>query len=428
MVSIITSVYNCEDYVHEMIDSILNQTYSDWEMIIIDDASTDNTWEKVSQYNDHRIIKIRNNNNVGLTINLNKALSICRGDYIVRIDGDDIACSERLEKQVKYMDEHSDVVLSGGWMQSFGNAHGIFRSALEDDILKINLLFNAIMFHPTFIIRKECLESNKIKYNEQLRYAQDYNLEYQLGQVGKLANIPEIVMKYRIHRGQVSCAKRYEQKKNADFTRRLLLGDLGITLSDIEMEYWSRFCLLDYHELDMIEKKCIEKIGKLILTNNILKELYPQELLENILQQRIAEYFAACEKAIETKKQDEVNDKYFSLFAMMNQWVKIKQEEKKIESFLKQHNYYAIAIYGMGEIGETLLRELCGSDIVVKYGIDRRASSIFANCKVVSPETDLDEIDAIVVTAITYYDEIEEQLKRRVNCPIISLEKILFEL
>lgn len=126
LVSVIASVYNCECYIKEMIDSVINQTMQEWEMILVDDASTDGTWNIISSYDDARIIIRRNNINKGLTYNLNVALSMCKGKYVIRIDGDDIACQDRFEKQVKYMEEHPSVVLSGGWMQAFGDANGIY--------------------------------------------------------------------------------------------------------------------------------------------------------------------------------------------------------------------------------------------------------------------------------------------------------------
>ncbi len=325
------------------------------------------------------------------------------------------------------MEEHPNVVLSGGWMQAFGDANGIYRSALENDILKVNLLFNAIVFHPTFIIRKESLSVHKIAYNSDLRYAQDYNLEYQLAQIGDVANIPEIVTYYRVHSGQVSSEKWHAQKQCADYTRKLILRELDIFLSDKEMEYWSNFCLLDYREIALEEKESIEQIVKLIIEKNRNKRVYPQELLQHVLEQRMTEYFSSCEKAFINKNMNGMTDKYFALFNMMTQWVKIKQQGKSLETYFEQNGFHKVAIYGKGEVGEVLLRELQGSKIDVRYGIDQRASSVFSKLKILSPKEELAQVDVIVVTAIAYYDEIRRQLKEKVKCPIISLENILNE-
>lgn len=126
-------------------------------------------------------------------------------------------------------------------------------------------------------------------------------------------------------------------------------------------------------------------------------------------------------------KTQEMSDKHLALFLMMNQWVKVKQEGKNLASYFEKNGYKKIAIYGMSYAGETLLEELKDSEINVVYGIDRNAGEIYADVDVVSVDEELEEVDAIVVTAVTFFDEIEEQLNAKVNCPILSLEDILFE-
>lgn len=126
------------------------------------------------------------------------------------------------------------------------------------------------------------------------------------------------------------------------------------------------------------------------------------------------------------KTTHKMSDKHLALFLMMNQWVKIKQEGKNLASFFEQENYKEIAVYGMSYAGETLVEELAGSDIKIKYGIDKNADRIFADFDIVKPESSLDKVDAIVVTSITFFDEIESMLKEKTDCPIVSLEDILY--
>lgn len=122
-------------------------------------------------------------------------------------------------------------------------------------------------------------------------------------------------------------------------------------------------------------------------------------------------------------------DKYQTLFLMTNQWIKAKQNGKDFSAYFEKNGYHKIAIYGMGYLGETLLDELKGSNISVVYGIDRRAGAFYTNIDidVVSISDDLRPVDAVVVTAITYFSEIEEALSDKVDCPILSLEDILYE-
>jgi hypothetical protein len=130
------------------------------------------------------------------------------------------------------------------------------------------------------------------------------------------------------------------------------------------------------------------------------------------------------EKLSKTKS---MSDKHLALFQMMNQWVKVKQEGKNLASYFEKNGYKKIAIYGMSYAGETLLEELKDTDIKVAYGIDKNAESLYADVDVVTMDDDLEEVDAIVVTAITFFDEIEEKLSEKIDCPIISLEDILYE-
>lgn len=120
-------------------------------------------------------------------------------------------------------------------------------------------------------------------------------------------------------------------------------------------------------------------------------------------------------------------NKHLALYKMMAQWVKVKQQGKNLSSFFAENGYKKIAIYGMSYAGETLLEELKDSDIQIAYGIDKNASSIDTEMQVVTLDDDLEDVDAVIVTAITFFDEIEEELSRKINCPVISLKEVLYE-
>lgn len=126
-------------------------------------------------------------------------------------------------------------------------------------------------------------------------------------------------------------------------------------------------------------------------------------------------------------EKQQISDKHLSLFLMMNQWVKVKQSGKNLSAYFEQNGYKKIAIYGMSYAGETLLEELSGSSIEVAYGIDKRAEHIYADVDIVTMDDMLGDVDAIVVTAVTFFDAIEEALAEKIDCPVISLEDILYE-
>ncbi|NBH84997.1 hypothetical protein D7X88_17195 [bacterium C-53] len=127
------------------------------------------------------------------------------------------------------------------------------------------------------------------------------------------------------------------------------------------------------------------------------------------------------------KKTKDMSEKHLQMFFMMNQWVRLNQAGKSLVSYFEYNNYKKIAIYGMSYAGETLLNELKDTDITVAYGIDKNADSLRSEIKLYTMEDELDPIDAVVVTAITFFDEVEEKLLEKVECPVISLEDILYE-
>lgn len=128
-----------------------------------------------------------------------------------------------------------------------------------------------------------------------------------------------------------------------------------------------------------------------------------------------------------TDKMKELSDKHLALFIMMNQWVRIKQQGKSLADYFIRENYKKIAVYGMGYVGQTLIKELQNTTIEVVYGIDKKLSGVYENIDIITTDDELEGADVIVVTAITHYEEIVSNLKNRVKCPIISLEDILYQ-
>lgn len=428
LVSIITSVYNCEKYVSEMIDSILAQTYKDWELIIFDDASADNTWDIISNYQDCRIKKFRNKENQGLTVNLNKALKLAEGKYIARIDGDDIAYPRRLEKQVAFMENNSDVVLSGCWMKSLGLKEYIMQNEVDCEVLKINLLFGPIIFHPSFIMRHTVLNQYHIHYNETLKYAQDYDMQYQFSKYGKIRNLPEILMKYRFHEEQVTTRKIEEQKFFAGITRKRIINDLGLKLTEEECIAWNHFGTFEtFSNLDD-EIEYIKNIIQKILAVNKTKQVYCENILQHITSARLKNYINSSRMV--DQNQNSKNDKYHRMFLMMAQWKRLNKQGICLEVYFKQKNIRSIAIYGMGHAGRALAEELVNSSVTVKYGIDRNIEGAFGidDMAIVTLEERLEKIDAIVVTVISQYENIKKELEKKIECSFYSLEEIIYSM
>lgn len=140
----------------------------------------------------------------------------------------------------------------------------------------------------------------------------------------------------------------------------------------------------------------------------------------------VAATASELEKQINEKKK--MSDKHLDLYLLMNQWVKLKQKGINLSKYFEKNGYNRIAIYGMSYVGETLVEELKGTNTEVVYGIDRNAENIWIdNINVLSLDDELEDVDAVVVTAVSFYDNIKDSLSRKLTCPIISLEDILYE-
>lgn len=126
------------------------------------------------------------------------------------------------------------------------------------------------------------------------------------------------------------------------------------------------------------------------------------------------------------KKNSRLSDKHLSLFLLMNQWVQVKQKGMSVAEYLTKNNYKQIAIYGMSYMGGTLVKELKDTEVIVKYGIDIKPDEAYADIDVFSPDQDMPEVDAIIVTAVSAFCEIEKMLHEKVCCPVLSLEDILY--
>jgi glycosyltransferase involved in cell wall biosynthesis len=218
-------VYNCELYIQESVTSILSQTYKDFEFIIIDDGSSDGTFNYLESLQDDRIILIQKPINTGLTNSLNIGLQRARGKYIARMDGDDIALPTRFEKQCAFMDNNPDMVACG---TNYEIMHTINNSdhPCDPDDLKVQLLSDCYIAHPSVMLRRETLIENKIEYDIECEPAEDYNLWVKLLKYGKISNIKESLVKYRLHETQISNTRAKQQMAQADKARLAMIAQL----------------------------------------------------------------------------------------------------------------------------------------------------------------------------------------------------------
>ena len=216
-------VYNCELYIKEAVDSILNQTFADFDFLIIDDASTDKTVSIIKEYKDSRIQLIEKTVNTGYTISLNYGLKVAKGEYIARMDGDDISLPNRFEKQIAFLDSNPDVVLCGAAIKVIDSDRVIMYPESHDNI-KLEFLTQNCIVHPSVMIRKSILDFHSLTYDINKEPAEDYNLWVKLLNYGKLYNIQEVLLYYRVHSCQVS-QKRFSLQVESSIETQLELLD-----------------------------------------------------------------------------------------------------------------------------------------------------------------------------------------------------------
>ena len=206
LVTVLMPVHNGAAYLRASVDSILRQSFADFEFLIVDDCSTDDSPAIVQSYADPRIRLVRAHERLRICHALNLGLEQAAGQFIARMDADDISHPRRLEKQVAYMTLHSDVALCGTWVRRFGTADPAYVDTRPADFESIRAyaLFNNPMFHSTVMLRHETLEKHQLRYAEEFRNAEDYDLWTRLFGFGRAANLPAALLDYRVHPGSVT--------------------------------------------------------------------------------------------------------------------------------------------------------------------------------------------------------------------------------
>ncbi|MFC1967385.1 glycosyltransferase [Chloroflexota bacterium] len=223
-ISVIMSVFNGEKYLREAIDSILSQTFADFEFIIVNDSSTDSSLDIIQGYKDKRIRLINNETNIGLTRSLNKAMGQAAGELVARQDADDVSLPERLGEQVKYLGAHSEIALLGtGVCLMDGEGRELASQAATENPATKLLQFNQFT-HGSVMFRKPVI-GELGGYNELFRYCQDYELWLRIAQQHQVANLPQPLYKLRYHHENIRQRHRDESELYRLLAIRLARGN-----------------------------------------------------------------------------------------------------------------------------------------------------------------------------------------------------------
>ena len=227
IITVLMPVYNGEIYLKKAIDSILTQTFQDFELIIINDGSRDGSQKIIKSYNDQRI-RLINQDNQGLVGALNNGIKLSLGKYIVRMDQDDISMKNRLFEQINFMESNPNIGISGTYIiliDKFDNSIGRMVYPLAHEEIKAQLLFSSPLAHPSVIIRKSILQKNDLKYLNVK--SEDYDLWVRSAQVTQLANVGKFLLKYRVGVGISKNSHKDDYDTGAQQIIKKFLLDLG---------------------------------------------------------------------------------------------------------------------------------------------------------------------------------------------------------
>lgn len=235
-ISVVMPVYNREQYLKESIDSILNQTFTDFEFIIVDDQSTDSSWQIIQEYanKDSRIVAVKNTGKKGCFPSRNCGNKLAKGKYIAVMDSDDISIPERLQTQFDFMEQNPEIGICGSWAKTFGDKNEIIKPWQMHEKIRDANFFSCAMIHPTIMFKNK----DGIVYSEEGLSAQDYELYCRKINELKFANIPKVLLLYRVHETQIGIANKTEQDNNAYIIKLRNLETIGITLSEEEKQIY----------------------------------------------------------------------------------------------------------------------------------------------------------------------------------------------
>lgn len=259
-ITVLMPVYNGEKYLKEAIESILNQTFTDFEFLIINDGSKDNSALMIKQYGDKRIKLIQHKANLGLIKTLNEGMKLAKGRYLARMDADDISAPTRLFKQFTFMEKRPGVAVCGSWARGI-DENGKRTSALKAPsglVMKYNYWKPSPIIHPSAFMRLSAV--SKHQFDDNALHAEDYDFWLKVAKDSKLCNIREYLLNYRVHSGSISSKNREEQLKSS---YRSFINHIADGL-EITFEEFKSLSSLDYEKSAKIRIRALKKISRKI--------------------------------------------------------------------------------------------------------------------------------------------------------------------
>lgn len=240
-VTVLMPVYNGERHLRAAIASILSQTYSDFELLILDDGSTDGSAAIAESYDDARIRLVRQPTNMKLIATLNHGLDLARGEYVARMDADDVSLPGRLARQVAYMDAHPAVGMCGTWGEVIGEpAPRYLRFPTDPEAVRCRLFFGCVFVHSSVMMRRATFEAHGLRYDPAYPHAEDLQLWQRAAEAFPVVNLPEVLVQYRMVPDGICHTHRHEQRDTLGLIDAEALRRFGLSLDADERALFRR--------------------------------------------------------------------------------------------------------------------------------------------------------------------------------------------
>lgn len=332
--AVLLPTYNAAFYLRESIDSVLNQTFADFDLYVYDDCSTDNTEEIISEYKDSKLYYRKNSVNSGIAKTLNKGLEelLPHYEYIARMDADDWCYPERFEKQMDFLDKNQEVVLCGTqgyWLKNINqNPVTGWEYPTRDEYIRVYLLFAASFGHSSMIFRGESFRKFNLRYDENIATCEDWDLWIRVTKIGKVTNLPDFMMKYRIlensnHRSSKNIKIHLEERAT------IISGywaNFGISLKPEDVyEYY-------YGNKAMSQSDFIKKIKVLI---TVFNHIYTNTKDNLVLAERKNFSYMLVRRILDFWKRSKVSRFDLMIWIVLVKEVKFMNKIKLIRSVIR---------------------------------------------------------------------------------------------
>lgn len=234
-VSIVVPVYNKAAFLEDCFNSLFAQSYPDFELIAVDDASTDDSLARLRALRDPRLRILALEKNLGPGLAAQRGMDEARGEYILRVDADDVQLAERVAEQIRFMDAHADIGASSAQMDLIGEAQGRYHVPLDHEALRVELLFGVALFQPVMALRRSVLEEHGIRYHSEWpRFGEDWLLQLELARSTRMANVDKALVRYRI--GPQNSATGRDRKADLELLFRKAFAEFGFPMSGAELD------------------------------------------------------------------------------------------------------------------------------------------------------------------------------------------------